>query len=63
MKNVIKDISKGKNPQAISAPEEKTTLKRGKLLMKCIGQGVGGRRDEGEGACSSLPKRVVNRMS
>ena len=49
MKNVIKDISKGKNPQAISAPEEKTTLKRGKLLMKCIGQGVAGGWEEGRG--------------
>ena len=49
MKNVIKDISKGKNPQAISAPEEKTTLKRGKLLMKCIGQGVEEGWEEGRG--------------
>ena len=49
MKNVIKDISKGKNPQAISAPEEKTTLKRGKLIMKCIGQGVEGGWEEGQG--------------
>ena len=49
MKNVIKDISKGKNTQAISAPEEKTTLKRGKLLMKCIGQGVAGGWEEGRG--------------
>ena len=46
---MIKDISKGKNPQAISAPEEKTTLKRGKLLMKCIGQGVAGGWEEGRG--------------
>ena len=50
MKNVIKDIYQEKNPQAISAPEEKTTLKRGKLLMKCIGQGVaGGWEEEGGG--------------
>ena len=49
MKNVIKDISKGKNPQAISAPEEKTTLKRGKLLMKCIEQGVAGGWEKGRG--------------
>ena len=65
MKNVIKDIYQEKNPQAISAPEEKTTLKRGKLLMKCIGQGVagGGKREEGERGCNSFPKQVVNRMS
>ena len=49
MKNVIKDIYQEKNPQAISAPEEKTTLKRGKLLMKCIGQGVAGGWEEGGG--------------
>ena len=50
MKNVIKNIYQEKNPQAISAPEEKTTLKRGKLLMKCIGQGVaGGWEEEGGG--------------
>ena len=49
MKNVIKDIYQEKNPQAISAPEEKTTLKRGKLLMKCIGQGVAGGWEEGRG--------------
>ena len=49
MKNVIKDIYQEKNPQATSAPDEKTTLKRGKLLMKCIGQGVAGGWEEGGG--------------
>ena len=49
MNNIITDIYQEKNPQAISAPEEKTTLKRGKLLMKCIGQGVAGGWEEGRG--------------
>ena len=31
MNNIIKDIYQEKNPQATSAPEEKTTPKRGEL--------------------------------
>ena len=59
MKNIIKDISKGKNPQAISAPEEETTLKRGKLLMKCIGQGVAeGWEEGGGGGGMQLPSQT-----
>lgn len=51
MKNIIKDISKGKNPQAISAPEEKTDPKKGRIVpIKCIGQGVPGEWEEGGGA-------------
>ena len=49
MKNIIKDIYKGKNPQAISAPKEKTTPKRGELSIKCIGQGVPRGWEEGGG--------------
>ena len=50
MNNIIKDIYQEKNPQATSAPEEKTTPKRGELYpSKCMGQGVTGGWEEGGG--------------
>ena len=60
MNNIIKDIYQEKNPQATSAPEEKTTPKRGELYPSNAWDrgwlGVGrGRR--GKGDATPFPNR------